>query len=287
MRKGFAVAVVLLGLAAVGCDGGMRDGLVVTGTPPATPYAGRLDVPFKESADGSAAEFEESSGAAGRALECDGEIYSGSGGDEWGKSDGGSTPEEGLNAYFDMNQSELPDRGYRVERKGEGRVLFSYDVGGQTKVAVVVAKDQPNRPGWGPETSASCDPSELPASFTDTKFEIWTDRDGQRVPTTTVSSYAGSEHCDWESVHFLALDEGEDARQYARDPDGALGDGELLTSAYDGDVRMPADARDTGYRFGDWALWLTDDKATAYVRTSGPSGAVEAWPAAKEWVACR
>jgi len=285
MRKGI-VAVALVGLTAVvvGCDDGVRDDLVVTGTPPATPYAGPLDLPFKESADGSEREAEKGSGAAGRALECDGRIYSGGGGDEWGESDGGSTPEEGLNAFFDMDQPELPDHGYRVERKERGRVLFSYDVGGRTKVAVVVAKDQPDRPGWGPETNASCDPAEFPASFTDTKFEIWTDRDGRRVPTTTLSSSVGPEHCDWESVHFLALGEGEDARQYARDPEGALGSGELLTSEYDGDIRMPADARDTGYRFDDWALWLTDDKATAYVRTSH---GVEAWPATNDWVACK
>lgn len=61
-----------------------------------------------------------------------------------------------------------------MERKEKDRVLFSYDVKGRAKVAVVVAKDQPHRPGWDPETNASCDPSELPASFTDSTYEIWT-----------------------------------------------------------------------------------------------------------------
>jgi hypothetical protein len=283
MRRGIVATVALVGLVAVGCDDEMvREDLVVTGTPPATPYAGRLDLPFEESADGSAHEAEESSGAAGRALECDGEIYSGGGGDGWAESDGGATPEEGLNAYFDMDLPELPDHGYRVERREKDRVLFSYDVDGRTKVAVVVAKDQPHRPGWGPETNASCDPAELPASFTDSRFEIWTDRDGRRVPTTTLISSTGPEHCDWESVHFLTLGEGKDARQYARDPRGALGS-HLLTAAYKGDVGMPAAAHDTGYRFHDWALWLTGDKATAYVRTDH---GVEAWPATKERTAC-
>ncbi|MFF2930193.1 hypothetical protein [Streptomyces mirabilis] len=284
MRRGIVAAVALVGLAAAGCDDdGVREDLVVTGTPPATPYAGRLDLPFRESTDGSAREFEESSGAAGRALECDGPIHSGGGGDGWAERDGGSTPAEGLHAYFDMDQPELPDHGYRVERRVAGRVLFSYDVDGRTKVAVVVAKDQPHRPGWGPETNASCDPAELPASFTDNRFEIWTGRDGRRLPTTTVSSSTGPEHCDWASVHFLALGGREDVRQYARDPRGVLGS-HLLTAAYKGDVRMPAGAHDTGYRFHDWALWLTDDKATAYVHTNH---GVEAWPATKERVACK
>lgn len=119
MRQRIAATVMMLGLAVVGCDEGVREDLVVTGTPPATPYAGRLDLPFRESADGSEREAEEGSGAAGRALECDGEIYWGSGGDGWGKGEGGSTPEEGLNAYFDMEQPELPDHGYRIESEQE------------------------------------------------------------------------------------------------------------------------------------------------------------------------
>lgn len=285
MRKRIAATVMLLGLTVVGCgDEGIRDDLVVTGTPPATPYAGRLDLPFRESADGSEREAEEGSGAAGRALECDAEIYWGSGGDGWGKGEGGSTPEEGLNAYFDMVQPELPDHGYRIESEQGDRVLFSYDVGGRTKVAVVVAKDQPDRPGWGPETNASCDPAELPASFTDsTSEEIWTDRGGHRVATTVLSSYEGAEHCGWESAHFLGMGRDKDSRQYVRDPQGVM-EGEMLTAPYDGDVRMPAGAHDTGYRYNDWQLWLTDGKATAYMRTSD---GVEAWPEAKDFVACK
>ncbi|MFE6487644.1 hypothetical protein ACFVGN_32575 [Streptomyces sp. NPDC057757] len=278
------VAVLGLGLAAVGCGDEVRDDLVMSGTPPVSPYAGPLDLPFRESADGSEREAEESSGAAGRALECDGEIYSGGGGDGWTEGEGGSTPEEGLNAFFDMQQPELPDRGYRIESEQADRVLFSYDVGGRTKVAVVVAKDQPHRPGWGPETNAACDPAELPASYTDAKsLEIWTDRAGDRVPTTVLSSYPGAEHCDWESAHFLGVGGIRDGRQYARDPRGVLGT-DLLTAPYDGDVRMPADARDTGYRLDGRELWLSDDRATAYVRTDD---AVEAWPRTKDWVACR
>ncbi|KAB1990490.1 hypothetical protein [Streptomyces triticiradicis] len=273
MRKGIVAAVVLVGLAAVGCGGGGHDSLVVTGTVPATPYAGPLDLPYGTEGDGDA---RESSGAAGRALECDGAIRAGDAGDSWSKGDGGSTPEEGLEAYFDIYQPELPERGYRVERTQGDRVLFSYDVGGRTKVAVVVARDQPRRPGWGPETSASCDPSEFPASWTKAHgYEIWTDRYGHRVPTTEVSSTAGFEHCDWQSAHFLDL--GEHGRQYVRDPRGIFSL-DVLTAAYDGDVRMPADARDTGYRYGDRRLWLTPDRRTAYVKTSD---GVEAWPAAK------
>ncbi|MFE9808399.1 hypothetical protein [Streptomyces sp. NPDC005548] len=284
MGKRIVAAVVLAGLALAGCGGADgRDDLVVTGTPPATPYAGPLHLPSeKRSGDGEPAPGE-GSGAAGKALECDGAIFSGGGADRWSKRDGGSTPEEGLNAYFDIYQPEEPDYGYRVERREGDRVLFSFDVKGRTKVAVVVAKDQPHRPGWGPETNASCDPSEWPASYARSQgYEIWEDREGRRVPTTKVSSSPGAEHCDWQSAHFLTLGSGAHARQYVRDPRGIFGR-ESLTRAYDGDVRMPADAHDTGYHYRDWSLWLSSDRSTAYVRTSD---GVEAWPAPSRMFGC-
>ncbi|MEU6147813.1 hypothetical protein ABZ848_46680 [Streptomyces sp. NPDC047081] len=285
MRGGLVAMTVLVASAAVACGGeqAAREDLVVTGTAPAVPYSGPLHVPAKNLDEDSVRATRIESGAAGRALECDGEIYSGGGSDPWSEGDGGATPEEGLQAYFDIEQPEVPHHGYRVERRETDRVLYSFDVNGRTKVAVVVAKDRKNRPGWGPETSASCDPAELPASFTDQQwYEIWTDRHGERVPITKVSSNAGPEHCDWQKAHFLSLGEGKKGRLYARDPDGVLPEG-MLTSPYDGDVRMPADAHDTGYRYHGRQLWLTDDPARAYVRTSH---GVEAWPLVKEGTAC-
>ncbi|MEU1511582.1 hypothetical protein ABZ490_05405 [Streptomyces sp. NPDC005811] len=283
MRRGLALVTAAL-VAAVGCGAGEKADLVVKGSPPATPYTGPLGIATTTlDADTPQALLAES-GAAGRALECDGEIAGGGGPDGWSADDGGDTPEDGLRLFFDMLQPLLPHSGYRVERAAGGRVLYSYDVAGRTKVAVVVAQDQKGRPGWGPETNASCDPAELPASFTDSiGLEIWTDRDGHRVPTTTVTSHAGAEHCGWEKAHFLGTGRGDDYRQYVRDPDGVLEPG-LLTAPYDDDVRMPADAHDTGYRYGDWRLWLTEDRTTAYVRT--PDG-VEAWPLAKKAAACK
>jgi len=274
MRRGLAGVVVLVAVTAVGCGTGDGKDVVVAGAPPAKPYAGPLYVPATDS---------DESGAAGRALECDGKMYAGGDAETWSKGDGGKNPEGGLRAYFDIEQPDVPRTGYRVERRADGRVLFSYDVGGRTKVAVVVAKDGKNRPGWGPETSASCNPAEFPASFTKAHgYEIWTGKDGKRVPTTVVSSSVGAAHCDWQKAHFLETGDGKNGRLYARDPDGVLEPG-MLTASYDGDVRMPASARDTGYRYQDWQLWLTPDASKAYVRT--PDG-VEAWPLVKDGMRC-
>jgi hypothetical protein len=61
-------------------------------------------------------------------------------------------------------------------------VLLSYDVGGRTKVAFVVSedvKDFNGDTGWGVETWAECDPSELPASVTDDlDIDVWEDASG-------------------------------------------------------------------------------------------------------------
>ncbi|MET9504449.1 hypothetical protein ABZY42_22475 [Streptomyces sp. NPDC006622] len=276
------VAVTAVTLVAVGC-GAEGEDVVVEGTPPASPYSGRLGIPTKD-VDGSTRQaLLAVTGAAGRALECDGEIFEGNGPDGWGSADGGSTPEEGLRLYFDLFAPQVPRSGYRVERRETDRVLYSFDVGGRTKVAVVVAHDQRERPGWGPETNASCDPAELPARFTDSgTYEFWTDARGRRQPVARIHSSRGPEHCDWQSARFLTLGRGERARTYVRDPDGVLGT-DLLTAPYAPDAALPADAHDTGYRYGDGQLWMTDDRMTAYVRTPD---AVEAWPSAKEAVAC-
>ncbi|MFF7122431.1 hypothetical protein [Streptomyces sp. NPDC008240] len=281
MRRGLVAVAVLAAVTAVGCDDGTGVRVVVDGTPPATPYSGPLHVGTRAVDDGSPRSLRLASGAAGRALECDGEIFDGGGPDGWSASDGGRTPEEGLKLYFDMFQPVQPDHGYRVERKEADRVLYSFDVKGRTKVAVVVAEDQKNRPGWGPETNASCDPAELPAKFAAAQgWEVWTDRSGRRVPVSRLSGSGGPEHCDWQSAHFLDLD----GRQYARDPEGVLRRAGLLTASYREHVSMPAGARDTGYHYRDRRLWLTDDKDTAYVRTSG---GVEAWPRTRNGTACK
>lgn len=54
------------------------------------------------------------------------------------------------------------------------------------------------------------------------------------MPVTKVHSSVGPAHCDWQKAHFLSLGR-------ARPP-------------YGGDVRLRADAHDTGYRFHDRQL---------------------------------
>lgn len=263
-----AFGVLAVAVTAVGCDEN-EDTRVVddAASAPATAYSG----PLSDSAE--------------RALECESKVFSKGGADRWGEGDAGASPEEGLKLYFEIEQPDVPRTGYREERREGDRVLYSLDVDGRTKVAVIVAKGGEGRPGWGPESSAQCDPAELPESYTDSgPYEIWTDERGRRVPVTEVHSGEGAEHCDWQKAHVLSTGWGKEGRLFARDPEGVLPPGSL-TARYDGSARLPGDARDTGYRYGDWELWLSDATPTkAYVRT--PDG-VEAWPATKEGFGCR
>ncbi|MDQ3973454.1 MAG: hypothetical protein M3276_03825 [Actinomycetota bacterium] len=146
----------------------------------------------------------------------------------------------------------LPRDGYEVAAAQGPWVLFSYQVDGGTKVAAIVARAGPEtdteaQAGWAIETFATCDPSEYAASAdSEIATRVWTDRQGNRLPTSTITSFRGHEHCDWQSVTFLHLGDGQAARQYVRDPQGVL-ERPGLVQPFDGNATLPGDAIDTGY----------------------------------------
>ncbi|MFG2521341.1 hypothetical protein [Streptomyces sp. NPDC048527] len=272
-----AASVSLVSTAA--CGTAVPEGLVVTGSSPAAPYRGPLKAKAPD-IDGDEDNVQ-SGGAAVLALECAGRPYQGGAGDDgWGASDGADSPDQALSALVsDQFSRSLPRRGYRVEREAGRRVLYSYDVAGRTRVAVIVAKDLPRRPGWGLETYAQCDPSEFARrDRAHLDIRVWADRNGRAVPASEIFSATGPEHCDWQSAEFLHLGD----RQYLRDPGHAL-PRELLHSSYAPRTRLPEGATDTGYRDGRRQLWLSVDKSDAYVRTGD---GVERWPGAIEPIAC-
>lgn len=224
-------------------------------------------------------------GAAGLKVECEGSAHLGGWAPDFGgPAVGASDPEGALQAFLDQGLFGLPQDGYEPAASEPGRVLFTYTVDSDPKVAVIVADstvvDDPLTvdSGWGIETFATCDPADhAPATDDQLGQTVWTDRDGDRVPTSTITSFPGPAHCGWQSVTFLHLDD----RQYLRDPQGLL-EGQVV-KPYDGDTPLPADATDTGYRNNGQELWLDPDADTAYVVTDTT---VEAWPATTDHVAC-
>ncbi|MCQ4207511.1 hypothetical protein [Streptomyces longispororuber] len=287
---GQVVAGLVALLAVAGCGSEVPEGLVLKESKgagaPASPYAG----PLKAKTPSWVGEDSplEGGGAALLTLECQGKPSSAGSGSDY-DDDPTDSPEEALAAQVgDQFWHDMPDRDYRVERRTGTRVLFSYDVGGRTRAAVIVAKGRADKAGWRGETRASCDPSEFRRADRERlDIKVWEDRRGRPVSTTKIDSSMGPEHCDWQTVEFLHLDSAKDrrgqGRQYLRDPEGQLTGLKTLRSSYAEDVPMPADAVDTGYRHHGRELWLAADGAAAYVRTDGR---VERWPGVTEPVAC-
>lgn len=259
--------------------------MVVAGDPPPSPYGGPMVVDQRSSDD---ADVMRRSGAAGLALECDGAPDNGGAGDyDSGLSSTQDSVEEAVSNWLEEDWvGGLPEKGYRVEREDDGRVLLSYDVEGRTKVAFIVAndvRDFNDDVGWGVETWAGCNPAELPAQFTDAAgIQIWLDDDGHRVSTTIVSSFQGAEHCDWQDIAFLTLGSDPD-QQYVRDVEREFGD--LLTGTYDAHASLPPDATDLGFTRDGRALWLVKGTA-AYLVSVEDASDVERWPMAKERILC-
>jgi hypothetical protein len=277
-----AITAVLL----TGCGddaSGSPEGLVVDGEPAEAPYDGPMTVGAEGTSGG---------GVAGLALECDGEAY---GGGSIDYNDGLAEVQGSKTAALGngMDPSvlptfEMPTEGYRLERDEDDRALFSYDVSGKSKIAIVVAdgmEDYLGNEGWGIEWWAQCDPSELSAAVTDALgVGIWQDEAGRRFPVTEIRSYQGAEHCSWEALTFLQADFLEPHVLFVRDTEEVLRD--LLATTFATVDHLPDGASDTGYHRDGRALWLTSEPDAAYLVNDADPGDIERWPAAIEPIGC-
>jgi hypothetical protein len=254
----------------------------------ANPYDGpmHLEPDYSDNATVS-----ERSGAAGRALECEGEPFSGGGGDyvDGGAESVQDSPEEALSNFLEKAAGRLPDDGYLVERDDGERVLLSYDVGDETKIALIAADGIPDYnddTGWGIDSWSQCDPAELPENVSAALgYDVWEDASGEPVPVSEVRAERGPEHCDWQDITFLSLgpDDG-DVATYLRDAKGQLA--RWTTTTYDGAAALPNDATATGFRKDGRELWLGTRPAAAYLLSVDHPSDVERWPAAKESLGC-
>jgi hypothetical protein len=225
-------------------------------------------------------------GLAGRALECDGAPYSGQRG-YFGKdleavqSSAVKVLEEALRVGAVVT---LPSTGYRVERVGQGRTLFSFDVAGRTKVSLVAVdhvRDSVGREGWAMEAWAECDPSELPSEWSEKLgVGVWEDRTGARAPVTRIQSFMGGVHCDWVDITFLSLGD----RTYVRDVQGKLSS--YLRTSYQDGASLPRTATDTGFRREGRELWVEPTGTAAYLVSLEHPSDVQRWPGAKQQILC-
>lgn len=106
----------------------------------------------------------------------------------------------------------------------------------------------------------------------------WT-RDGRPVRPGELATFAGPDHCGWQSATFLligwplgtAAATASEARLYIRDPQGAMSGAVNYRDLLDLSARVPSDARSTGYRFGHLELFLSpsDQDEAIYVVARG------------------
>ncbi len=234
----------------------------------------------------------ERSGAAGQALECSGTPGNGGGADyDSGLASTQSSAQKAVANWFDEEGGwfyGLPLHGYVVERANDdGWTLLSYDVDGATKAAIVVSDaihDYRDETGWGVHAWAACDPAEFtPATTDELGLQIWEDADGHRVAQSTLSSYQGAEHCDWQDITFLRLGSGAQERQFVSDDRGEF---ESLLTTYDGSARLPGDAVDTGFQRAGRHLWLAADESAAYLVALADASDVQRWPRASQPIGC-
>ena len=231
-------------------------------------------------------------GAAVGALECHGKTPYRRG--EGVYDDGLATVQESAEAALDdyMSESGLsfltPSDGYAVEREHGGRVLFSYDADGRTKVSIFAAdgvRDWNGDEGWGVRTWAQCDPSELPADVTDElNIGVWEDESARRVPITRILSFQGAEHCSWTDITFLRVAGEPKADWYVRDTSGELS--EFLRTTFADEATLPRGATDTGLRRDGRQLWIGPDEEAAYLVSLDDAEDVERWPAARQRIGC-
>jgi hypothetical protein len=255
---------------------------VSIGEAASSPYDGALYLP-------EGAGRHPRAGAAGDVVDCDawgtggafhGQVYS-----EGATAD---DPAAALRtAYSEGLWLSMP-RDVAVAAESDDRVLYVVEVAGRPKAAVVVHEGEGSEgaggDGWYLESWAVCDVVELPSDFVeDLGYEVWTDTDGRVVPTSRLEVFHGSEHCDWQDMTFLSLGRWDDkVPTFVRHPEPNLR--RYVAEPYRSNVRLPADAVDSGFRRGADRLWLAPDRSRAYVGADADD--VELWPRMAQRLGC-
>lgn len=214
-------------------------------------------------------------GAASDYVQCASGLSNGGWSPDFGPPQTTGDADSGLAAFLGEGLFSLPTDGYAAAGVDTNRILYTYSAADTPKVAVIVVDSAGDDDlglgiGWVVETFATCDPSEYdPSADDDITIKVWLDADGNRAPTSTISSQQGAEHCGWETVTYLNFME----RYYISDPRAALS--APLVIPFSDDAALPADAVDTGFRRDGAELWISNDATVAYLVKDDR---VEAWP---------
>jgi hypothetical protein len=208
-------------------------------------------------------------------LECDGPVANVGSEvpDASGVGAASATPDEALGSFLgpDNPFASLPAAGYTQIQVDDHWASYAHSYEGKTKAIIVLSDTNPfgQEPGWLVIGLRACDASEFdPAVPLTFPVTIWTDAAGEAASTETIRSSAGPGHCGWDAAIWLDIG----GNLYFRDPSGAMK--AWTITVFEAAAELPAAAVDTGYRTGDWSLWL-DPGGDAYLVSSVT---IERWP---------
>lgn len=121
---------------------------------------------------------------------------------------------------------------------------------------------------------------------------IWT-RDGVAVSPEELNTIAGPDHCQWQAATFLhtgwppgtVARDASRARQYIRDPKGALFHDRSFQARFIRNVTLPADAKPTGHRLGAIQLFVSPSEQDQWIYLVSPVD-IEQWPRSDPMTLC-
>lgn len=176
----------------------------------------------------------------------------------------------------------LPATGFEPPEIDGRWALHRYAVDERLK-AIAVSTDRfpglSENVGWEVVGVRACDPSEFdPAHGLTDESTLWLDADGERVRADRIFSRLGPEHCGWEGVTFLHVED----ELYLRDVEGVLGD--YTARPFRAVDALPADVVDTGLHTAVLRLFTVPDERVVYVRST--DGTIERWGRATEQIGC-
>ena len=247
-----------------------------------TPYDGPLHLPRGEGRHPEA-------GAAGDVVDCDawgsggafhGEVYV-----EGATSD---TARDAIETAWGEGMGLHLPYELAVAARSKDRVLFVFEVAGRAKEAMIMhegpAAEGTGGYGWYLESWAICDLVEFPVDFVEgLGRQVWTDAEGDVLPTRTLDVWRGAEHCGWQAMTFLSLGPWDDkVPTFIANPLPYLR--EYVAEPFQPHANLPPDAVDSGFRHGEDRLWVAPDRSRAYVGSS-PSD-VEMWPRMVKELGC-
>jgi hypothetical protein len=114
-------------------------------------------------------------------------------------------------------------------------------------------------------------------------YEKWTDKQGCLVRIDVLFERPGPARCNFQETRVIGVGtpfgaryaSAADSQQYVRDPNGVYKN-PALVAGFNPMADLPGSAQDSGFRRGDWELWLDPQEPSGIYLKRGRL--IERWP---------